>query len=95
MGFIFKCVIILLVFSFIVYVMKAITRLSAHLRTTVKDMKTLRDQVGGQTPPSAEMVRCSACGAFVAARDAVTVSGRGRAQTYCSNDCLLAHAKRA
>ncbi len=94
MGFIIKCVIILIVFSFIVYVMKAITRLSAHLRRTVKDVKSLREQVGGQTA-SADMVRCSACGAFVSARDAVTVSVRGRAQTFCSHDCLVAHAKQA
>ena len=94
MGFIFKCVIILIVFSFIVYVMKAITRISAHLRRTVKDVKSLREQVGGQTK-AADMVRCSACGAFVTARDAVTVSVRGKAQSFCSHDCLVTHAKQA
>ena len=95
MGFIFKCVVILIVFSFIVYVMKAITRLSAHLRTTVKDVKHLREQVGGGTKVSADMVRCDACGAFVSARDAVTVSSRNRTQSYCSHECLSAHAKSA
>lgn len=94
MGFIFRCVIILIVFAFIVYVMKAITRLSANVRRTVKDVKHLREQVGGKTE-AAEMVRCSACGAFVAARDAVTVSGHGRAQVFCSRDCLMSHAKQA
>jgi len=92
-GLIFKCVIILIVFSFIVYVMKAITRLSAHLRRTVKDVRSLREQVG--RPAAADMVRCSACGAFVSARDAVTVSAGGRAQTFCSHDCLVTHARRA
>ena len=93
MGFIFKFVIILIVFSFIVYVMKAITRLSVHLRRTAKDVKTLREKIGGQ--PAADMVRCLACGAFVSSRDALTISGRGRAQSFCSSDCLTAHAKRA
>lgn len=93
MGFIFKCVVILIVFSFIVYVMKAITRLSAHLRSTVKDVKHLRDQVSGGTKVSADMVRCAACGAFVSARDAVTVSSRNQIQSYCSHECLSAHAK--
>ena len=92
MGFIFKFVIILIVFSFIVYVMKAITRISAHLRRTVKDVKSLREQMGGQTS-AADMVRCSGCGAFVTARDAggltatqtfgyrVFISGGVRAET--------------
>lgn len=93
MGFILKCVIILIVFSFVVYVLKAIARLSAHLRGTIKDVKTIRDRVGGQPTASADMVRCSSCGAFVAARDAVTVSSRGKAQVFCSHDCLSAHAK--
>ncbi len=94
MGFIFKFVIILIIFSFIVYVMKMITRISAHLRRTVKDVKSLREQMGGQAS-AAEMVRCSGCGAFVTARDAVTISVRGRAQSFCSHDCLMAHAKPA
>ena len=94
MGFIFKFVIILIVFSFIVYVMKAISRMSAHLRRTVKDVKSLREQMGGQTG-AADMVRCSGCGAFVSARDAATVSVRGRTQSFCSHDCLMAHAKQA
>lgn len=93
MSFIFKCVIILIVFSFIVYVMKTLTRVSVHLRRTVKDVKNLREKVGGQ--PAADMVRCLACGAFVSSKDALTISGRGRAQSFCSNDCLTTHTKRA
>lgn len=95
MGFILKCVLILLVFSFIVYVLKAITRLSAHLRTTVKDVKHLRTHAGGGAKVSADMVRCTACGAFVAARDAITLSARSRAQVFCSHECVAAHAKSA
>ncbi len=94
MGFIIKCVLVLLVFSFIVYVLKAITRLSAHLRATVKDVKHLRTQ-GGSRPASADMVRCVACGAFVASRDAITLSARNRAQAFCSHECLAVHAKSA
>lgn len=93
MGFIIKCVLILIVFSFVVYVMKAITRLSAHLRGTIKDVKTIRDQMGGKPVASADMVRCASCGAFVASRDAITVSARNRAQVYCSHECISAHAK--
>jgi hypothetical protein len=96
LGFIIKCVLVLLVFSFFVYVLKAITRLSAHLRATVKDVKHLRSQGGGsQARASADMVRCVSCGAFVASRDAVTLSSRNRAQIFCSHECLAAHAKSA
>ncbi len=93
MGFILRCVLILLVFSFVVYVLKAIVRLSAHLRTTVKDVKSMREQVSGAPAKSAEMVRCIACGSFVASREALTVSSRSSAQTFCSHECLAAHAK--
>ncbi|MGH9800705.1 MAG: hypothetical protein ACRD82_10100 [Blastocatellia bacterium] len=93
MGFILRCVLILIVFSFVVYVLKAIMRLSAHLRTTVKDVKTMREQLGGRSTPSADMVRCLSCGAFVASRDALTISSRSSAQTFCSHECLTTHAK--
>lgn len=96
MGFILKCVLILLVFAFIVYVMKAITRLSAHLRAAVKDVKHLRNQGGtSQVRASADMVRCVSCGSFVSSRDAVTISSRNRAQVFCSHECLTTHAKSA
>lgn len=93
MGFIIRCVFVLLVFSFVVYVLKAIVRLSAHLRATVKDVKGMREQLSGRQTGSAEMVRCLSCGAFVASRDALTVSSRNSAQTFCSHECLAAHAK--
>lgn len=93
MGFIIKCVLILFVFGFVVYVLKAIVRLSAHLRATVKDVKGMREQLGGRSTPSADMVRCLSCGAFVSSRDALTISSRKSAQTFCSHECLAAHAK--
>lgn len=93
MGFILRAVLILLAFGFVVYVLKAILRLSSHLKSTVKEVKTMRDQLGGKMTASADMVRCTSCGAFVSARDALTVSSRNRAQVFCSHECLTAHAK--
>ena len=89
MGFIFKFVLILLVFAFVVYVLKAIARLSHHLRGTIRDVKEIREKVSPAV--SANMVRCNSCGAFVSARDAVTISSRNRSQTFCSNECARAH----
>ncbi len=89
MGFIFKFVLILLVFAFVVYVLKAIARLSHNLRGTIRDVKEIREKVSPAV--SANMVRCISCGAFVSARDAVTISSRNRSQTFCSNECARAH----
>ena len=89
MGFIFRFVLILLVFAFIVYVLKAIARLSHHLRRTIRDVNEIREKA----PPavSANMVRCISCGAFVSARDAVTFSSRNSSQSFCSSECARAH----
>ncbi len=95
MSFIFRAVAILIIFSFVVYVLKAIARISFRLQTTVKDVRQMREQLGKPPGASAEMVRCAACGAFVSARDAVTLSARGRAQTFCSKECIQAHVKSA
>ncbi|MBL8167229.1 MAG: hypothetical protein JNJ50_03700 [Acidobacteria bacterium] len=95
MSFLLRAVFLLLIFGFVVYVLKAIARLSFHLRGTVKDVKNLREQLSGRPAASAEMVRCASCGAFVAPREAVTISGRGAKQIFCSHDCLRAHAQRA
>ena len=96
MNFVFKFVLILIVFSFAVYVFKAISRLSFRLQGTAKEVRKMREQLGEpRRPASAEMVRCLACGSFVAARDALTVSSRGRAQTFCSHECIQAHVKSA
>ena len=89
MGFIFKFVLILLVFAFVVYVLKAIARLSHHLRRTIRDVNEIREKVSPAV--SANMIRCISCGAFVSARDAVTISSRNRSQTFCSNECARAH----
>jgi hypothetical protein len=89
LGFIFRFVLILLVFAFVVYVLKAIARLSHHLRGTIRDVKEIREKVSPAV--SANMVRCISCGAFVSARDAVNISSRNRSQTFCSNECARAH----
>ncbi len=91
MSFIFNCVLILLVFAFIVYVLKAIARLSHHLRGTINDVKEIREKVSGRPAVSADMVRCLSCGAFVSSRDAVTISSRDRSQVFCSGECARAH----
>lgn len=89
MGFIFRFVLILLAFAFVVYVLKAIARLSHHLRGTIRDVKEIREKVSPTV--SANMVRCLSCGAFVSARDAVTISSRNSSQTFCSSECARAH----
>jgi hypothetical protein len=91
LNFIFKCVLILLVFAFIVYVLKAIARLSHHLRGTISDVKEIREKVSGRPAASADMVRCLSCGAFVSSRDAVTISSRNRSLVFCSGECARAH----
>jgi hypothetical protein len=94
LNFVLRFVLILLIFAFIVYVLKAIARLSHHLRGTIRDVKEIRERVGGRPVASAEMVRCLSCGAFVASRDAVTVSSRGGSRTFCSSECARAHIAR-
>lgn len=88
MSFIFRAVLILLIFSFVVYVLKAIARLSFNLKGALSDVRTIRARMEGRPTASAEMKRCAACGSFVADRDALTVSSRNRAQIFCSRECL-------
>lgn len=88
---IIRCLIILFVFAFIVFVLKAIARLSHRLRGTIKDMKDIREKVSGRPAASADMIRCLSCGAFVSSRDAVTISSRNRSQMFCSGECARAH----
>jgi hypothetical protein len=102
LNYIFRAVLILLIFSFIVYVLKAIARLSFNVRKTVRDVRAMRDGIntasGARSKKKAistEMVRCAACGAFVAADEAVTLSSRHRAAMFCSRDCIEAHIKSA
>ncbi len=94
MGFIFRCVLILLIFAFVVYVLKAIVRLSHHLRVTIKDVKEIRETAAGRPGASANMVKCLSCGAFVSSRDAVTISSRGSSRVFCSDVCARAHIAR-
>lgn len=93
---IWKAVAILFIFAFVVYVLKMISRLSLHVRKTAKELTKMRDQAAApRQPKSTEMIRCAACGAFVAPRDAVQVTSGGRGQMFCSYECLQTHAKTA
>ncbi len=92
MTFILKAVVILFIFAFVVYVLKMISRLTANVRKTAKELNKMREQVPAQ-PKSTEMIRCAACGAFVAPRDAVQVTSGGRGQMFCSYECLQTRAK--
>ena len=95
MTFLLKFVVILIIFAFVVYVFKAITRLSFNLRKTAKEINQMRDQMGGRsaTVNSTAMLRCAACGAFVSAKDAKQIVSAGKAQTFCSDECLHERAK--
>lgn len=95
MIFLFRIVVILFVFAFVVYVLKMIARLSFTARNTAKELSKVREQVATRQGKNTEMLRCAACGAFVAAPDAVKVSSGGRAQTFCSHECLHTRAKTA
>jgi hypothetical protein len=92
---ILKFVALLVIFTFVIYVFKAITRLSFNLRKTAKEINQMRDQMGGRsaTINSTAMLRCLACGAFVSAKDAKQIVSAGKAQTFCSDECLQTHAK--
>jgi hypothetical protein len=91
--FILKAVVILFIFAFVVYVLKMISRLTANVRKTAKELNKMREQAPAQKPKSTEMIRCAACGAFVAPRDAVQVTTGGRGQMFCSYECVQARAK--
>lgn len=97
MSFILRAVLILLIFAFVVYVIKAIARLNHNLRRTAKELRTMRERQGTarQAVGSTSMLRCAACGAFVAPHEAVQVSARGKSRTFCSTACIQAHVKSA
>jgi hypothetical protein len=99
-SFILKGVLILFIFAFVVYVLKAIARLKQDLHRAKQEARRSRADGDGQTglankSRSTSMLRCAACGAFVAAREAVTLSTGGRSQAFCSHECLRVHAKSA
>lgn len=95
MIFLLRIVVILFIFAFVVYVLKMIARLRFTVRNTAKEVSKMREQVEMRQGKSTEMLRCAACGAFIAAQDAVKIVAGGRAQTFCSHECLHAHAKTA
>jgi hypothetical protein len=103
-SFLFKAVLVLLAFGFIVYVLKMISRLRVGVTRTFRDVRTLRDEINtavnsgaraASKVGSTEMVRCAACGSFVASADAVTISSRDKAVFFCSRQCLQSHVKNA
>jgi alpha-D-ribose 1-methylphosphonate 5-triphosphate synthase subunit PhnG len=75
-----------------VYVLKMISRLTANVRKTAKELNKMREQAPTK-PKSTEMIRCAACGAFVVPRDAVQVTSGGRGQMFCSYECVQTRAK--
>jgi len=91
---ILRCLLVLLAFAFIVYVLKAIARLSHHLRRTINDVKEIREKASGRSRATEDMIRCLSCGAFVSSRDAVTISSRNSSQVFCSSACARAHIAR-
>lgn len=95
MIFLLRIVVILFIFSFVVYVLKMIARLRFTVRNTAKEVSKMRQQVEMRQGKSTEMLRCVACGAFVAVQDAVTIVAGGRDQTFCSHECLHTRAKTA
>ena len=94
MIFLFRLVLFTLLFCFVVYVLKMIARLSHRLRATITDVNKLRRLFEGRPEVSAEMVRCQTCGAFIAAKEAVTISSKQGRQSFCSRDCMQAQLKR-
>jgi hypothetical protein len=99
MSFILRLVVALIIFSFVVYVFKAIARLSFHLKGTMKDLRGIRDRMDDRAwqsgEVSAEMVRCLHCSAFVSSRDAITLRAGGRLSFFCSEQCLKSEKLRA
>ena len=92
MIFILRIVAILFVFSFIVYVLKAIARLSRNFQKTAKELARLREK---ESPSSLQMVRCASCGAFVTPSDVVKIVSGGRTESFCSRECIISRAKSA
>ncbi len=93
MNYIFRFVLILIVFAFVVYVIKAIARLSFNLRGTIKDVQTLRQQVNNRSVGSSDMLRCANCGAFVSPREAIRITQGKSLQSFCSRECMNAHIR--
>ena len=96
MGFLFKLILFTLLFAFVVYVFKMIARLAYNVRATITDVNKLKEVMQsaakGRPQVSAEMVRCRACGSFVATKEAVVVSSRQRKEIFCSHECVQRQA---
>lgn len=90
---IFKFLVAIFIFAFVVYVFRALSRLRFFINGTMRDVRRLREQVVGRPEVAAELVRCLSCGSFVAAREAVTLRKAQTRQTFCSTECLQRHVK--
>lgn len=95
MSFVLRAALILLVFAFVVYVLKALRQLNYDLRRTKKEMRQPGAGRAGRAAADTPMLRCAACGAFVAAREAVQISARGKSRNFCSTACLQKLVKSA
>lgn len=93
MPFLIRWVLVLLLFAFVVYVFKAGARLIFNLRGAARDIRNIREQMSGRPIAGAEMIRCARCGAFVDAREVVTVSKGKNRLSFCSRECLQSHIR--
>jgi hypothetical protein len=95
LSFVFRLVLALFLFSFVVYVFKALARLGHHLSGTAREVKNIRERLHQSDSVSAEMVRCQSCGAFVSTSDAVKLKIGNQSFVYCSEACLKQRSVRA
>jgi hypothetical protein len=89
--FIFRWVLILILFAFVVYIFKAIARFIFNLRGVARGK--IREQMRGRPISGAEMIRCTGCGAFVHSLEAVTISKGKNRRSFCSRECLQSHMR--
>lgn len=92
MIFIFRIVAILIVFSFVVYVLKAIAGLTRNVQKTARELTRIREK---ESSGSVQMVRCASCGAFVTPGEVVKIVSGGRTEVFCSHECLVSRARPA
>ncbi len=88
MGFIFRGLLIIFIFSLIVYLLKAVARLRFHLNGTMRDLRHIRDRIDLPQGGSREAVRCATCGTFLDRREALILRSRGSEQAFCSKECI-------
>lgn len=91
---ILRIIIILIVFSLVIFLLRRMARLSLQVHGTLKEVREIKNKLGQKpSPTGTDMVRCLACGSFVSAHEAVTLFAQGRSQSFCSHECIKAHVK--